>query len=203
MIRTVIFDFGNVIAFFDHRRTVERLAPHTDKTAAELYALIYQSDLEPAYEKGHFDTPELIRRVRTLTGLRCSDADFAAAFVDIFTPNDEVCALIPRLKPRYRLVLASNTNDLHYQHLCRAFAPVLRHFEAKIVSHQVGHRKPEPGFFAACEAVAEAEAHECVFIDDLAANVAGAAARGWRTIHYRPPLRLADALAAQGVALDV
>ena len=35
MIRTIFFDFGNVVAFFDHRRTVEKLLRHTDLSAEQ------------------------------------------------------------------------------------------------------------------------------------------------------------------------
>ena len=35
MIKTLLFDFGNVVAFFDHDRAVRRLLPHTDLTAEQ------------------------------------------------------------------------------------------------------------------------------------------------------------------------
>ena len=47
-IRTVIFDFGNVIAFFDHGRAVARLARHTDVPAVELALVLYGGAIEDA-----------------------------------------------------------------------------------------------------------------------------------------------------------
>ena len=46
MIKTILFDFGNVLAFFDHQRAVRQLLPYTDRTAEELVKLIYYNNLE-------------------------------------------------------------------------------------------------------------------------------------------------------------
>jgi putative hydrolase of the HAD superfamily len=48
-IRTIIFDFGNVVAFFDHGRAVARLARHTDLLPAELTLQLYGGPIEEAY----------------------------------------------------------------------------------------------------------------------------------------------------------
>ena len=121
-IRTVIFDFGNVIAFFDHGRAVARLATHTDMPAVELALVLYGSTIEDAYERGAIGTAEYVREGKLNGRLKCTDEEFVAAFADIFWRNDEVCDLVPRLKPKYRLVLASNTVDAHF----RRFAAQMR-----------------------------------------------------------------------------
>ena len=36
MIQTIFFDFGNVLAFFDHQRAIRELVKFTDLPAAEL-----------------------------------------------------------------------------------------------------------------------------------------------------------------------
>src|SRR5436305_12426 len=111
-IQTLIFDFGNVLGFFDHRLTTDRLAPHTDLPVADLHAALYGTDLENAYESGQIPTRDFLRQVHQRCGLRCSEEQVAAAWADIFRPNADVCALIPQLKTRYPLLLGSNTNDL-------------------------------------------------------------------------------------------
>src|SRR6476469_8767823 len=123
--RTIVFDFGNVLAFFDHGRAVARLARFTDRPPAELMLELYGGALESDYEIGRLSTEEYVRLGKLNGRLTCSDDKFLVAFVDIFWRNDELCDLIPRLKPRYRLLLASNTNDAHYRHYTREFADVL------------------------------------------------------------------------------
>src|SRR5262245_10894485 len=128
-IRTVIFDFGNVIAFFDHGRAIARLAEYTDMDPVELALVLYGSAIEDAYERGTIDTAEYIREGKLNGRLTCSDSQFVAAFSDIFWRNDEVCQLIPRLKPKYRIVLASNTTRAHFDAYTKQFADAMKHFD--------------------------------------------------------------------------
>src|ERR1043165_3109808 len=110
IMQAIIFDFGNVVAFFDHYRTLNRLAPYTDMALERIYADVYQGDLEDAFERGALSQAEFLRRVSELACLRCEEKFLCDAIGDIFWPNEEVCALIPALKSRYRLILGSNTN---------------------------------------------------------------------------------------------
>ena len=44
LMQTIIFDFGNVVGFFDHGRTLNRLQEFTDMTPAEMFqAALLQS----------------------------------------------------------------------------------------------------------------------------------------------------------------
>jgi putative hydrolase of the HAD superfamily len=197
--KAVVFDFGNVVGFFDHYAGLHRLAAYTDLTAEQMYAAVYGSDLEDAYESGRIGTLEFLRRFREACRLHCGDDAIAAALADVFTPNPDVCELVPALKRRYRVLLGSNTNDLHARHFRRQFADVFAHFDALVLSYEVGVRKPRAGFFEHCRRLAGCEAHECVFIDDLAANVEGARACGWHGIVYCGGDDLPRALAEVGV----
>jgi FMN phosphatase YigB (HAD superfamily) len=200
-VRTVIFDFGNVIAFFDHGRAVARLATQTDMPAVELALVLYGSAIEDAYERGAIGTAEYVREGKRNGRLKCTDEEFVAAFADIFWRNDEVCALIPQLKPKYRVVLASNTTPAHFEKYTVQFADAVRHFDHLGTSFEAHARKPEPAFFAHIQTHAKAEPSECVFIDDLPTNVEAAEKFGWRGVVYRPDGTLADKLRAAGVEI--
>lgn len=198
---TVFLDFGNVIGFFDHQWAVARLARFTPLTPAELTLSVYGSVVESDYETGRIPTAEFVRLAKANGRLACSDDEFLAAFNDIFTPNPEVCDLIPRLAAMNRLVLASNTNPAHFGRFSADFADVLRHFAHLGVSHEAGARKPHAAFFAYCQRFADGPPGECVFVDDLPANVEAARAFGWTAIVYRPGDDLAANLRAVGVAV--
>jgi glucose-1-phosphatase len=203
MIRTILFDFGNVVAFFDHDRAVRRLLPHTDRTAEELWRLFYTDDLEDRFESGQVSTDELIALARDKGGIRCDRAEFFDAFVDIFWPNPPMEDLIPRLKANgYRLVLASNTNAAHYERYREQFRDLLAYFDAIAVSHEAGARKPHPRFFEYAHRLAECEKAECLFVDDLMANVTGAREFGWNAIRYTRFDRLVHELRAAGAWID-
>jgi putative hydrolase of the HAD superfamily len=199
--KAVIFDFGNVVGLFDHGRTLRRVAPHTKLSSKEMIARVYDAAIEDEVERGAIDVPEFLRRVHELWELRC-DVDFlAGAIADIFTPNPEVCELIPRLQPRYRVLLGSNTNAIHASQFRRQFANVLAHFDALVLSFEIGRRKPHAGFYEHCQKLAQAKTNEIVFIDDLPANIEAARAHGWHGIVYRPGEKLAERLRELGVSV--
>jgi glucose-1-phosphatase len=182
--KAIIFDFGNVVGFFDHRRAARRLAEYGGLDPEAVYRLVFGGALEDDYESGRFTTAEYLQRLRKLCNVHCSDADLNLACADIFWPNDDVCGLLPHLKGRYRLILGSNTNELHATHFLKQFAAPLGYFDALVMSHQIGVRKPRREFFEHCLRLAECAPSECVFIDDIATNVAGARECGLHGIVY-------------------
>jgi glucose-1-phosphatase len=203
MIQTILFDFGNVVAFFDHDRAVRRLLRHTDRTVEELWQLVYQDDLAYRYERGEASTDEFFAVARDKGGMRCDRAEFVDAFCDIFWANPPMGDLIPRLKSNsYRLVLASNTNEAHYERYREQFKGLLSHFDAIAVSHEAGARKPEPRFFDYAHRLTACEKTECLFVDDLLANVAMAREFGWNAIQYTQFDDLVHELRAAGVCVD-
>ena len=140
--------------------------------------------------------------VRETFRLRCTDAQFDAAYSDMFTPNQDVCLLPALLKPRYRVLLLSNTNELHARQFLRQFADVLAPFDARVLSFEVGVRKPDPRIYEHCRRLAGGPVDECLFIDDLPSNVDAAVACGWKGIVYRRGDDLRRELAAAGVTID-
>ncbi len=198
-ITTVVFDFGNVLGFFSHRKSAEQVAACGDVTPEAVQAYLYGGRLEADYESGRLSTPVFTGMARETCRLTCTDEQFAAAYSDMFWPNDEVCALVPLVKRRYRLYLLSNTNDLHYRRFKAQFAGVLSCFDGLVLSHEVGVRKPDPRIYEACRARAGRPAAECLFIDDLPSNVEGAVACGWQGLVYRRGADLRDGLAEFGV----
>ena len=187
------------MGFFDHRLTSRRLAAHADLTAEAIHAHLFDDSLEDEYESGRISTAEFLKQIREHCRLRCDEATLAAAWADIFWPNHDVCALLPQLKSHYRLLLASNTNELHARHYCRQFADTLRYFDALIFSHEVGARKPKAAFYEHCQRLAGCEPEACLFIDDLSANVEGARACGWQGIVYNGINDLQAHLAKHGI----
>jgi len=197
--KTVFFDFGNVVAFFDHQRALDRLARYTDLPSAELALQLYGSPIEDDYEKGRMSTAEYVRAAKLNGRLGCTDEEFLAAYVDIFWRNDPVCELIPRLAGRYRLVLASNTNEAHFGKFTAQFADVLCYFDHLATSFRAGARKPHPDFFAYCQRHANTDPAGCVFVDDLPVNVVAGRRHGWAGVLYRPGDDLAEELGRLGI----
>ena len=199
----LIFDFGNVLAFFDYSKACRtfgsRLGLSGEAFLERLTSLGF-STLVQRYESGQATAEEFSRGVCALAGLDVSHDEFVTAWSDIFWLNEPVARLVAFLKGRgYTLVLGSNTNDLHATHYRRQFADELAHFDRLVLSYEIGHIKPSPVFYLECTRAAGLPPGQCVFIDDLAENVQGAKEAGLQALHYRDADSLLPELAALGV----
>jgi glucose-1-phosphatase len=202
VIKTIFLDFGNVIGFFDHNRAVGPLAEHSPFDAVTLEKMIYGGPEEDAYERGKLSTEEFVDFAMKAGQFTVSRATFLHHFADIFTPNPDVCELIPLLAKHYRLVLASNTNEAHYLKYSTMFERELSVFSALCPSHIVGHRKPHPDYYVACQQHAAAQPSECLFVDDIAKNIdAAVSSVGWQGLLYRKGNTLRQRLNQFGIAV--
>jgi glucose-1-phosphatase len=199
----LIFDFGNVVAHFDHARAASKLGARLGISGEELLERVRPlgfTELLQDFESGRISAEAFSKGVSGLIGLAIAHDEFAAAWSDIFWANESLEPLFGFLKGRgYTLVLGSNTNDLHAGQFRRQFAETLGHFDRLVLSYEVGHMKPSAAFYVACAEAAGAEPADCVFIDDLPENVVGARAAGLVGLHYRTTEGLLDDLEALGV----
>lgn len=202
-ITTIVFDFGNVLGFFSHRKAAEQLAQFSPLSADDILdRFLLGTEVEDDFETGRLSLVAFRALVRERCQVTCSDGQLDWAIADMFTPNEEMCALVPALKPRYRLVLLSNTNELHAVHFRRQFAKTLAHFDALVLSHEVGFRKPCTDIYAHCHTIAGSTPRQCLFIDDLPANIEAARACGWQGIVYHRELNLRRELQRLGIEFN-
>ena len=199
----LIFDFGNVIAFFDFEKATTKLGARLGMSGRELWdqlgPLGFGLHLQE-YEQGKLTAVEFSERISHLISLTITHDEFAAAWADIFTANDSIIPLVEELKAQgYRLILGSNTNDMHAHHFRQQFAATLEHFDHLVLSYEVGHIKPSRDFYQACVAAAGMPPADCVFIDDLPANIAGAQDAGLFGIIYTTTKQLRSELQELGV----
>jgi putative hydrolase of the HAD superfamily len=195
--RCVLLDFGNVVAFFDHGKACHQLAALSTAriSADDVYQAIFDAGLETGYDTGRISSTDFLAALRSTFSLRASDEEIGRAWSDIFTPNDAMAAALPALRARgLRLVLASNTNELHHRWFGRVFADTLAVLDAQVLSYRVGSRKPEQPFFAACVAAAGCAAAECVYVDDREDFVEAGRRLGLSGLVYTPALDLVSAI---------
>lgn len=199
----LVFDCGNVVAYFDYRKAAERVGRPLGLSGEVLLDRVRAAGLTPLlqrFERGRMTAEAFGEEFCALAGLKLTHQEFVAAWSDIFWLNDSVAALIADLKGQgYTLVLGSNTNDLHAAQFRRQFADSLAHFDRMVLSHELGHVKPSAAFYIACAEAAGASPGECVFIDDLPENVEGARLAGLIGLHYRDTPALRAELGQLGV----
>jgi FMN phosphatase YigB (HAD superfamily) len=189
--RCIVFDFGNVVALFDHMIACRQLASLSRplRDPQDVFERIFKTSLEEDYDCGRLSTPAFVERLRRDLQLEASDEAIAHAWCDIFMPNPAIEEMIVREKRHgTRLVLASNTNELHFEWFSRQFEPVLRLFDELVLSFRVGARKPAVQFFEACIRASGRTADQIIYIDDRPDYVTAGRALGMQAFVYDPTL---------------
>ena len=212
--KCVILDFGNVIAFFDHMQACRQLAALSSVKLSEdqiekLHDEIFkETDLEARYDGGKLTTAAFLEELRRLFQIarEIPSDKIANAWSDMFSPNKPVLKMIPRLKVMpYKLILASNTNELHYKWFRSNpdFKDVLDSFDGEVLSfHQdVGCQKPCAEFYEKCLRIAGLKPSQCIFVDDKYENVEAAINLGMKGIEYKTPHKLFTTLQELGIPL--
>ena len=107
--------------------------------------------------------------------------------------------MLEALAARYRLVLVSNTNALHFEMLRRNYGHLLRHFHHLVLSYEVGAMKPRPEIFRAAVERAGCRPEECFYTDDIAAFVEGARSLGIDAVQFESRAQLEREMGARGI----
>src|SRR5204862_5050006 len=99
-------------------------------------------DLVTRFECGQIDPRSFVRELSRILELNTTYEEFCKIWTSIFLPDTLIPeSLIEHLSERYRLLLLSNTNRIHFEMVREAY-PLLRHFHQYVLSYQVGALKP-------------------------------------------------------------
>lgn len=197
-IKAILFDMGNVLIFFDAKRSSKAFSEAVGAPEDKIWQAFFVSELERSYTRGEISSEEFYRRVSEHFPKKIDYATFARLWNDIFTENHEMNDLLKRLKKHYPLYLISNTNDLHFEHVCKEF-PIAQHFTRCFPSHLVGHRKPDQAMFEHVLSEIKLRPEEAVFIDDIAEFVESARRLGIRGIQFTSRAALETELRNLGI----
>jgi glucose-1-phosphatase len=202
MIKTVIFDLGKVIIPFDFMRGYQGLSGISGLSVAEIRSRIGATDLVRGFESGLIEPTDFVAQLSAMLELHISYDHFCQIWSSIFLPDPLIPeSLLEGLSRRYRLLLLSNTNAIHFEMLERTY-PLLRHFHEFILSHRVRALKPSPAIYREAIARAGCAPEEIFFTDDIADYVAGAKREGIDAVQFESSEQIGRELRARGVTWD-
>ncbi|MFH1618745.1 MAG: HAD family phosphatase [bacterium] len=182
-VKVWFYDIGWVLAKVELSRAFERFSASSGKPVGELRDIFEKSGINHVYEEGKISSEEFHSRAAALMGLRMGFSEFASAWCDVFTENKRETMRLARLKRYCRVFLLSNTNEMHYKFL-NDFIPALRLADGAALSCRLGCSKPGKEIYEAALKLAGAAPDECVFVDDMPANVEGGRAAGIRSLLF-------------------
>lgn len=199
MKRAVIFDLGGVIVPLDFPRAFAELAGVCAHSAEQVPLAIQDTGLVPLLEMGKIEPEEFHRRICIELGMELTFTEFREAWGALFSPETLIPeSLLVAVRRRHRLLLLSNTNAIHFP-LIEERYPLLRHFHDFILSYEVGVMKPDPGIYRAAVARAGVEPADCVFVDDVEENVAGAICEGLDAFRFESAEQVVRELRRRGI----
>lgn len=199
-IKTVIFDMGNVLLHYDATRAGKAFAKVCGASFLKLWLHFFTSPIEKAYTRGEMSTREFYKYAQAVFKKPVSFEEFKKYWNEIFWENEGMEKILVRLKKNYPLFVISNTNDMHYEYICKEFA-ILRHFDRLFPSHKVGARKPDALIYQKVLRAIKYKPEETVFIDDVPKFVRGARKVGMHAIRFRSNEQLVSDLKKLGVKI--
>ncbi len=197
---TIIFDLGGVLIRHDNELLFERLAACcVDPVAARPH--ITRALDDEAIGTGKLSVEALHAKLVAEHGFAQAYPHFLDLWSSHFSAEPGMEALLCALAESYRVVIFSNTNAAHIDHIKEKY-PVFGRAHAAYVSYELGLVKPYAEAFRKVLQLEGREPGECIFIDDRPENTAAAAALGIRTVTFTDDRALKAAISEYGVAVD-
>ena len=184
MIKTVLFDLGNVLIPVEFSRCHEALARVCPHPPEDVRKIISRTGLPRRFEQGEVSAADFVAEVCGLLDMKITYEEFWDIWTRIFHPEPLLPeSLLEGLRRNHRLLLLSNTNCIHFE-MARSRYPLMRHFDEYVLSYEVGAMKPSPRIYHEAIARSGCPAGECLFIDDLVENVEAARREGMAAAQF-------------------
>ena len=172
MLKNVIFDFGGVVYEYVPDYLLGCFF-HSDEDRALVKPLIYRR--WPELDAGVIDYDQYVEETVAQLPERLQEPAraFFCNWFRVQPPIEQTWALIARLKARgYGVYLLSNAPTVLADALDSL--PILKLFDGAVVSAPVRMVKPNADIFHYLLQKYDLKADECLFVDDIEANVEGA-----------------------------
>jgi len=183
MEKTILFDIGNVLLFFDFHRALTRLGipdPNKDQALMEKFYT-----LRDRVEMGGIAPAVFIAELGQLLDFKGTASELVDAYSDIFMPNDPMWKIVRETKGKCRRILFSNTSAIHIDYIFARY-PEFSLFDDAVYSFKVGGSKPTPAMYLDAVERLKIDPAHTFYIDDVLENIAEGERHGFTTHHYQP-----------------
>lgn len=191
-IKALILDFGGVLVTMPHDSpSARRLAAQLNIAPSQLMAELLGSGAWDRALVGEISAEEFDRQMHQRYGLPY-DARRPSLIFRWFadeTLSQELLDLAASLRrpPQFQVAVLSNASTDLEQEILHEKLGILDRFDLVVNSARVGVKKPDPAIFHLTLERLGVAPHEAIFVDDMPANVAAAAALGMHAIHFEDP----------------
>ncbi|OGU57325.1 MAG: haloacid dehalogenase [Ignavibacteria bacterium RBG_13_36_8] len=183
-ISVIVFDLGNVLIPFDYHKVLgkfESIESGLGKKFGELYTDNYH--VHRQFEKSEISADKFLEIVLGWLDHKIKKEEFCRVYSSLFTIDEKMVSLLPKLKQNYKLVLISNTNYIHWKYGWKDY-DFIKLFDKCILSYEVGSIKPEEKIYKAVEQFTNVSADQHFYTDDSEEYVGAAKKLGWDAVRF-------------------
>lgn len=203
MIKNIVFDMGGVLIKWTPRMYIDRYNL-TEEEKILLEKVIFRNYHWPLLDFGYYKTEQdFLNDINPMIPehLRDIAKDIVTKWDQPQVPDYPGMAdLIGKLKNNgYKIYLLSNAGPRHDEYWPRVAAS--KYFDGKVVSAYESQFKPGTEIFKTLLNRFSLKAEECVFIDDVAVNCAGAFLAGLTPIVFENPEQLVTELSKLNIRI--
>ena len=202
MIKVICLDLGKVIVDYDPTIPLTSLGTRSALSLPEIKQVL--TDREPLlrFDRGQYSRSDFYRTMCARLRLDVSTEEFEQLWTSLFLPEPLLSeAFLLELKRRFRLLMLSNVNEVHFEFIWKHY-PLVRHIEERLLSYELGCLKPEPSIYRIAIDRAGVLPQEIFFADDRPENVEAARQAGIVATCFQSEQQLKLALGKAGVALQ-
>lgn len=202
MIKAICLDLGKVIIDYDPTIPLESLKTRSKLPLSEIKQILIEDDTMLRFDRGELSRIEFYKTMCRHLRLDVSRDEFEELWNSLFLTDPLVSEnLLLNLKSRYRLLMLSNTNEIHFEFIWGKFE-IVRHIEDRILSFELGCLKPDASIYRMAIDRAGVLPGEILFSDDKVENVEAAREAGIQAIRFESEAQLKLAMSKIGVAIE-
>lgn len=199
MIKTIIFDIGNVLVGFAWKPYFESFG-YTEDTLKRIEAATVGSVVWNEYDRGYMTDGEILEAfIQNDPGIEKELRESLANIKGMLIKYDYAIPWIQDLKGKgYQVLVLSNFSHKACKD-CAEALDFLPYTDGGILSYQDHVIKPDAAIYELLLSRYRLLPSECVFMDDIARNVEGALAAGMHSFVFQNREQALEELRALGV----
>lgn len=196
MIKAIIFDWGNVIKFYDNER-FSKIISKKFNVDAEIFK---QVELKHRLRNdfGEINTEKYIEEIEKELGIDKKAYTKLWFSKDFSSLNKDLIQIIRKLRKQYKIFILSNGSD-HSKMQIEKMDKISHLFDKVLFSYEVMLKKPDRRIFRKLLAGTTLKPSECIFVDDREDNVIKAIELGMRGMVYKTNKKLIRDFRSHGI----
>lgn len=190
-IKNIVFDLGGVLIDLDFPRALKAFEQAGLTDIAQNVQAFSREGIFMDLELGNITPEDFFQSIceRSTQPISIHQATDYWNLILKDIPQDKL-KIIRELRKRYHVYLLSNTNQPHWEYICKKCFEkdgftIHDYFEKLFLSYEMHLAKPDKQIFFQMLQDGQMKPEETLFIDDSEANCNSAKKTGIRTIHYR------------------